>query len=310
MRSFVVFSLYYFVFSKLFLIVASWSYNALYVNWFFMPLFVACIYLSILRHRFPPLAADFCLSVIGVAVFMDAFSTLKNSMPKVINFWADPYIAMIDRIMHLGVDPWVIVHNLGGGLPSGIVEAIYLKLWILVAAGFPILVGTFDKNAVRCKSYLSIYLVSWVVIGNVFALIFLSVGPIYYDALLGGDTFAGLNDTFVQIGVADSFLGRIQSMLWFQYENGLSTLGSGISAFPSVHVSVAAVVACYLYDTFRRPLVTMLGVTYLCVILYLSVWVGWHYAVDGYVSIAVVLTARYFIFLKSMRPAKQDANTA
>lgn len=310
MRSFVVFSLYYFVFSKLFIIFVSRDLNALYVNWFFVPLFLACIYLSVFRHRFPALAADFCLSVIGVAVFMDAFSTLKNSMPKVLNFWADPYIAMIDRILHFGVDPWIIVHKVGGWLPSGIVEAIYLKLWILVAAGFPILVGTFDRNTARCRSYLSIYLVSWVVIGNVFALAFLSVGPIYYDALLGGDTFAGLSDTFVQLGVADSFLGRIQSMLWFQYKNGLSTLGSGISAFPSVHVSVATVVACYFYDTFRHPLMTILGITYLCVILYLSVWVGWHYAVDGYVSIAVVLVARYFIFLKNKRSVKQDANLA
>jgi hypothetical protein len=60
-------------------------------------------------------------------------------------------------------------------------------------------------------------------------------------------------------------------------------LGSGISAFPSLHVAVATLNAIYLwrFGSFLR----WFGVAFLIAIQLGSVHLAWHYGVDGYASI-------------------------
>ena len=67
----------------------------------------------------------------------------------------------------------------------------------------------------------------------------------------------------------------------------MTTGGAAISAFPSMHVAVATIWAIYMTERswFFAPVAIGFAVT----ILFLSVYTGWHYAVDGYVSIAVIL---------------------
>ena len=62
--------------------------------------------------------------------------------------------------------------------------------------------------------------------------------------------------------------------------------GGGISAFPSMHAAMATLWAGYLVE--RSRWLAPIGLGFLAVILYLSVYTGWHYAVDGIASIAVV----------------------
>ena len=50
---------------------------------------------------------------------------------------------------------------------------------------------------------------------------------------------------------------------------------------PSLHVAVAAYLACVALDT-RWWAIRLLGMAYAFVILVASVVLGWHYAVDGY----------------------------
>lgn len=64
-------------------------------------------------------------------------------------------------------------------------------------------------------------------------------------------------------------------------------LGLGISAFPSMHVAIAALTALYLTE--RSRWLAPVGVVFLGVIFFMSVYTGYHYALDGYFSIAAVL---------------------
>lgn len=77
-----------------------------------------------------------------------------------------------------------------------------------------------------------------------------------------------------------------QEYLWTLYQSGTIGLGSGISAFPSMHVALATVVALYAWEWSRK--LGFVAWVYVAFILCSSVYLGWHYAIDGYASIVVV----------------------
>ena len=74
-----------------------------------------------------------------------------------------------------------------------------------------------------------------------------------------------------------------QKKLWKAYKENKTKLGSGISAMPSMHVSMAFLFALVGWRS-NRLIGLMLGI-YTIIILMGSVHLGWHYAIDGYAAI-------------------------
>ncbi len=74
-----------------------------------------------------------------------------------------------------------------------------------------------------------------------------------------------------------------QDYLWQAYVNGEFHAGSGISAMPSMHISMSCfpVLVTWRYHWMLR----VASVAYLIVLLMGSVHLAWHYAIDGYVAI-------------------------
>ena len=70
------------------------------------------------------------------------------------------------------------------------------------------------------------------------------------------------------------------------YNAGTPALGTGISAMPSMHVAIATLNALMLSSLGRWQAVA--GWAFAAIILFGSVYTGWHYAIDGYVSMLVV----------------------
>jgi membrane-associated phospholipid phosphatase len=140
---------------------------------------------------------------------------------------------------------------------------------------------------VRTRYFVCFVLV-WIVLGNIVALAFLSAGPAFYHHFAddGGRFTEQL--AFLAHGIDGSHsAARFQAYLWSSYESGQGGLGTGISAFPSVHVGLATMNALFVREYSRS--LGVLAFIYVGFIVLSSVYLGWHYAIDGYASIILVI---------------------
>ncbi len=252
---------------------------------------VGACYYSSGRNR--AVITEAALALVATGFFKVGFTTFKGSMPFAKDFYADEFLAKLDNFLHFGVDPWELTHQLAPFINPTLAGVFYIKVWLMLSLGFPLLLAVTDNDKVRRVRYLVLYSVTWIGIGNVFALIGMSGGPIFYDNIIGGDRFAGLHRALDEGGVSMSLVGWVQQYLWANYTTAQNAIGSGISAFPSVHVAMATVLGLYLAE--RQPRLRPLAVAYVASIMFLSVYLGWHYAVDGYFSIAVVICASIWL---------------
>ncbi len=265
-----------------------------------LPLLVIALWLN--RHR---LNRDFLsalgLALAGGAILAFSFAAFKTTMPLILPYWADPPLAAIDRALHLGTDPWRLAYALLPAMPPGLARLIYYDLWFVPAFFFPAFLVLLDGNAQRVGRFVAIWTLVWIVLGNIVALAGLSAGPVYYQRITGDDAFAGLRQAMQATGLTEAAIGRLQEAMWSYLENGRQMQGAGISAFPSVHVGIAAVLAAYALERFR--LFGLIVAAYAAAILFLSVWLGWHYAIDGYASILFVAALwRLKVTLPGARP--------
>ncbi|MDP2063126.1 MAG: phosphatase PAP2 family protein [Phaeovulum sp.] len=229
---------------------------------------------------------DFWLAAASLLPLHVGFATLKTLLPGMVPFYADPALAQVDAWLHGGTDAWVLVHAWGRGLPVALVEQIYLLGWSFVAVLFPLMLAASDDDKDRRRRFLTLYLASWIVLGNLLALAGSSAGPVFYDQLLGAARFMALGPTLLESGIADSQIGAIQDYMWWNYLNGAQQPSAAISAFPSLHVAIATLFALYLAE--RSRWLAPIGAAFLLAILFMSAFTGYHYAIDGYVSIAFV----------------------
>lgn len=235
------------------------------------------------RDRVPTIIGAF-IACSGISII---FPMVKSALPVVNPFWADPMLATLDRTLHLGADPWTLTHALT--LSTTVTDVIYVMLWIIPAVYFPLFLAFFDGDRARINRFSMLYLFVLFFLGNVVAGLFMSVGPVYFDRQLGGAEFAGLATAIQASGIAESATGILHDKLWVAFSRDAQEFGSGISAFPSVHVAMTVVLALYLYELNRKLL--PVGVALVAIYQFLSVYLGWHYAVDGYFSIVAVTGA-------------------
>lgn len=232
-------------------------------------------------------AADALLATAGCIAIQVGFTFLKSAIPSVVPFYADPALADLDRFLHFGQDPWQIAHAMVSPETALFLLPAYLHVWATAAVGLPIAVALTDRDPARVRRFSILYLFVWIGLGNVLALAGSSVGPVFYDNLLGGDRFAALTAALQSSGVDKTIIGVVQNYLWTSYEAKALLFGSGISAFPSVHLGIAAVTALYLFE--RQRFLLLPGIAFVAVIQFLSAYTGYHYAIDGYFSILVVI---------------------
>lgn len=227
--------------------------------------------------------------VIGVPVaatlpvFFSLFSSLKAGISRIVPFYADSTIIVVDRMIHGGQDAWRILHPLLGAGPLTFTLNFCYNLWFVVM--FVVLFCvTFSTGDKRLRSqYLVAFVLTWVLLGNVAATMFASVGPAFIMPFYSDDTFSPLMDYLQTInGVYPVWALNAQGMLLANAALDGPRLGGGISAFPSLHVAVVTLNAIYLWRF--GSVVRWASIGFLIAIQLGAVHLAWHYAVDGYAS--------------------------
>ncbi len=235
-----------------------------------------------LMNRMPAMA----MALFGALFLQSGFTMFKNSLPYIAPYFADPFLARLDRALHFGVDPWVLAHRIGTYLPTDFLIKSYTTIWSFPALALPVIVAATDSDRERALRTIILFAAAWILLGNVLALAGLSAGPVFYDRLLNEARFAELTAALQASGITESRIGQTQQSLWEIYATGSAKLGAGISAFPSVHVGTATVTAIYMAE--RSRWLMPLAAAFLLFILFFSVYSGYHYAIDGYASIIVI----------------------
>jgi len=218
---------------------------------------------------------------------ISAFLVVKVSIPKVLPFSYDTAFEELDRWLHFGYQPWELLQPLLGQ------EWITLSLHRLYYFWFPVIyvtffwqVGTRLDNVLRMQFIFS-FVACWAIIGGVMATALSSAGPIYYDLVIAGspDTYKAGMDYLQQINKEHGlYMFMIKDYLWEYYVNPVDTGPiKGISAMPSMHVSIAFLLALFGW---KKGSYYRIGYGIFAVLIFLgSIHLLWHYAVDGYVSI-------------------------
>lgn len=217
---------------------------------------------------FAPALKSFAPIAMGVAVlglFLFSVTLSKSMIPAVVPFWADDMFAAMDRAMLLNPEwlarllaPWMTAL----GLFYGLWHAAHLGgiLWVLHWHD--------DRKARHILSFM----LTWS-IGMALAYVFSSMGPI----------FTGLYDP----SAAPPSVQKAAGFLLANHRGEEGIIGGGISAFPSMHVAIAAWLAIVLKDRGWPKL----GMAYLAAVFACSIILGWHYAADGIAGVAIAIVA-------------------
>lgn len=234
-----------------------------------------------------------------IAIFHGTFTSLKSMLPELLPFAFDPALADIDEFIH-GGPAWMRVRFLDG--LTDMVRSLYSETWFLLTTGITFAMCMARPGRLRSQ-YIWTFLLCWSMLGILIAGCFLSAGPVYYDRLIDEGRFVDLTDRLTSLIREDNFSSQYPDLLWTAYVTKTAGVGTGISAFPSLHLAMATLFFLVAHRFNRLLGWVMLG--YLCIIMLGSVHLGWHYAVDGYFSIIATTVIWKVVGIRLNAPERQ-----
>lgn len=218
--------------------------------------------------------------IFAFVVFAAGFSVLKGAITYFAPFSWDRWLADTGQWLHFGRHPYELLDWLvESPLAIAIVNFLY-NLWFVVVLGTTFSVCITERDTRLRHTYLLSFMLLWLVGGFFIAMGFSSAGPCYYARLDLGDRYQPLMDALERANQLYSISAlSTQDMLWSGYK-GLRNGNLGISAFPSLHVGTAVLIA--MYATARSRIVGVAAWAFALAIAIGSVALGWHYALDAY----------------------------
>jgi hypothetical protein len=224
----------------------------------------------------------------ALAVFMGSFTTIKTMLPLINPFWADPGLSAIDRFIHFGHAPWRIIHPWFGHQEiTKIIEFIYSPIWLSCLLIFILYFSFTTADVQHRRRVILAFILVWTINGAVIAGLFMSGGPAFYGALTQDHArYADLMQYLSFDRILPFSATAEQKTLWALHVSGSSDVGSGISAFPSIHVSMMLLCCLATWRVNRRFAYALMGLT--VVIVFGAVHLAWHYAIGTYADFLFV----------------------
>jgi hypothetical protein len=218
----------------------------------------------------------------GLAAFtplMVVFAALKPDIARINPFSWDQQLMQAGVVLGFGRHFWQILQPLFGHPAITTVLSFGYGAWFFVMFGclFSQLISP-KRDHVRMQ-FLLAFAFAWFVGGFVIATIFSSAGPCFY-----GHVVSGPNPYAPLLAYLDEasrhwpiWTVQIQKDLWHSYLMGSGDL-EGISAMPSMHVTIAVLVALFGWQ--RSPRLGVAFTSFAALVFIASILLGWHYVAD------------------------------
>nr|WP_319554858.1 phosphatase PAP2 family protein [uncultured Vibrio sp.] len=233
---------------------------------------------------------SFIISITFLNLVFSNHTFLKSLIPTINPFHWDKKLSDLDEIIHFGFTPWEITHMMFSSPWSSLMINVAYNAWFFVMWGVLIFFLIYKKRLLLRQQFLLTFALSWMFFGVFLATIFSSAGPCFMDLVAGDNRYVPLMD---KLNLQSQYLtnidfGRLwalstQEYLWNEYITNTNSIGAGISAMPSMHVSIAVLMALSIHKLSKK--IGYIFYFFAVVIQIGSVHLGWHYAIDGYVSI-------------------------
>jgi hypothetical protein len=223
------------------------------------------------------------------ALVMPTFSAFKQRILPLAGFTFDPTLAGVDRAM-FGVNPGVWLHQaVGSPMLTYFLDAIYHAWFVPMSVGVGIVALCTDART-RAQ-YMTAYTMTWIGLGSALAYLLPAAGPCFWHALVGQDggaPFDAVNSALIADRAAHAphflFTLEIKSVLLQRFDDPDLSIGGGISAIPSIHNAMAVLFALVGYR-FNRTFGLCMS-AFAALIWIGSIYLNWHYAIDGVVGAA------------------------
>lgn len=260
--------------------------------------------------RFARACFGFCVIFAG-NVFLIAKSLIYTVNPFYAMKWDETFAAW-DKALHFGMYPHEFLIPFVNALGMGVALDRLYVMWMmamLVVFGYCLFA---DEKPARRMRFLWCYFLSWALLGTGMATWLSSVGPMFYrDYLSGGEMYDAVLLNLSQMNATfGMYSEKARQVLLEWSKNDVMFDPNAISAMPSMHVGICWLIVLYLRSFGMWALLAGL---LLCLgVLAGSVYLGFHYAVDGYVSIACVSVIWFALGLceKTKSRAPQAAEAA
>jgi hypothetical protein len=264
-------------------LVFAFCWHAISVMIFVRPDRLTLYLLSSLKPYLAPQRLLFAAPVLLlIPVFASTFTFFKSAIPALNPYTWDAFFTRWDYLLHGGNYPWTLLQPiLGYPIVTGGINFLY-NLWFFIMYAL-LTVQAFDTRnpALRMRFLLS-FVLSWIVLGTLGAIVFSSLGPCY-DTAIAGNTgpYAPLMNYLKETNeLVPVWALNVQQMLWENYQNNRVGMGSGISAMPSMHVATAVLMALFGWQYSRAAGIAL---TFYAMVIFIgSIHLAWHYALDGY----------------------------
>ncbi|MHA6334639.1 phosphatase PAP2 family protein [Qipengyuania sp. CAU 1752] len=244
---------------------------------------IAFLHEKILAEHWPRKLLSNLPIILVLAGYMPIFSALKSAVPLLNDYTWDQAFIDLDIAIH-GTDPWRLLQPMLGHPVITFAISLLYQVWAFLIYFGCLYFALFGRDEILRQQYFIAFFLAWFVIGVVVATMFASMGPCFMLTLQGDPHFIELIG-YLQTTHQDHTLIaiNIQEMLIRAYHVKNYDLGSGITAMPSMHVSL--VVLVFLGMRRISPRLGWIFGIFAFVIMLGSVHLAFHYAVDSYVSI-------------------------
>ncbi len=226
----------------------------------------------------------FVVLAFTLTLFFGSFANWKSAIPLLYPGFAwDAPLESLEIWVH-GDHVDRLLAPLGGS-PNAILslDRIY-HTWFYMLFGL-VIWQAWGGNRQRLRQFWTAFALTWIVLGIFVAWGVASAGPIYARLDRGSPSYDDLLARLAAAEQVSPLFVRVSAFsLWEAVRQPGTSLGDGISAFPSLHVAIAWLATLAMGRV--HPLLGLIGGGYALLIVIGSIMLGWHYALDGEAGIA------------------------